>query len=349
MSRASTTSRRCCRLSVRDNGPGIPPEILPKIFQPYFTTKGSAPRHGPRIEHRPTASIKEAHGALHVRTRWAKAPPSLSISRRAAGENARAPRRTPRNIDVGKLESWRAEAAKVASVYRRNVDIDPAGSTFDPECDVVALEALLAPAGFSCPRHLSNRTDAVNEVTAGEFPVAQRLIVERVLSEQTGDNPARVRSMIPVNASHGSDAIARLPAQPQRPAIATARAESSRTLTIKPPTIRTVVESKRFAILPALLCGVQSFKFRKSFFRLQIERRDPPGTLVEHSHVVGIFIRLPGPHKQGATSLALAMVTQLLLEGSPEKSLRQELSESFPFPRYLDSEGSSPLHAILRG
>jgi signal transduction histidine kinase len=56
------------RLQVHDNGPGIPTEVLPKIFQPYFTTKG--PRQGTglglNIVHR---LIKEANGALHVSTR----------------------------------------------------------------------------------------------------------------------------------------------------------------------------------------------------------------------------------------------------------------------------------------
>ncbi|MSU56994.1 MAG: response regulator [Pedosphaera sp.] len=56
------------RLSVRDTGPGIPPEILPKIFQPYFTTKG--PRQGTGLGLNIVQRlIKEAGGALHVRTR----------------------------------------------------------------------------------------------------------------------------------------------------------------------------------------------------------------------------------------------------------------------------------------
>ena len=55
------------KFSVHDNGPGISPEVLPKIFQPYFTTKG--PRQGTGLglsivqRH-----IKEGKGALHVHT-----------------------------------------------------------------------------------------------------------------------------------------------------------------------------------------------------------------------------------------------------------------------------------------
>jgi len=55
------------KMSVRDNGPGVPAEILPKIFQPYFTTKGT--NHGTGLGLNIVQRlIKEAKGALHVRT-----------------------------------------------------------------------------------------------------------------------------------------------------------------------------------------------------------------------------------------------------------------------------------------
>ena len=56
------------KLWVRDNGPGIPPEVLPKIFQPYFTTKG--PRQGTGLGLNIVQRlIKEGNGALHIHTR----------------------------------------------------------------------------------------------------------------------------------------------------------------------------------------------------------------------------------------------------------------------------------------
>jgi len=55
------------KLWARDNGPGIPPEVLPKIFQPYFTTKG--PRQGTGLGLSIVQRlIKEGNGALHIHT-----------------------------------------------------------------------------------------------------------------------------------------------------------------------------------------------------------------------------------------------------------------------------------------
>jgi signal transduction histidine kinase len=52
---------------VTDDGPGIPSEVLPKIFEPYFTTKG--PRHGTGLGLNIVQRlIKEGNGALHVHT-----------------------------------------------------------------------------------------------------------------------------------------------------------------------------------------------------------------------------------------------------------------------------------------
>jgi signal transduction histidine kinase len=55
------------KLWVRDTGGGIAPEVLPKIFQPYFTTKG--PRQGTGLGLNIVQRlIKESNGALHVQT-----------------------------------------------------------------------------------------------------------------------------------------------------------------------------------------------------------------------------------------------------------------------------------------
>ena len=52
-------------LTVRDTGPGIPSEILPKVFQPYFTTKSA--KHGTGLGLSIiTRLVKQAGGILHL-------------------------------------------------------------------------------------------------------------------------------------------------------------------------------------------------------------------------------------------------------------------------------------------
>ena len=55
------------KIWVRDTGPGIPLNVLPKIFDPYFTTKG--PRQGTGLGLNIVRRLlKEGRGALHVYT-----------------------------------------------------------------------------------------------------------------------------------------------------------------------------------------------------------------------------------------------------------------------------------------
>ena len=55
------------RLWVRDAGPGIPPEVLPKIFEPYFTTKGSRQGTGLGLSI-VQRFVKAGGGAIFVQT-----------------------------------------------------------------------------------------------------------------------------------------------------------------------------------------------------------------------------------------------------------------------------------------
>lgn len=58
-------------LSVTDDGPGIPGEILPKIFDPYFTTKSATQGTGLGLNV-VQRLVKEAKAALHVRSQEGK-------------------------------------------------------------------------------------------------------------------------------------------------------------------------------------------------------------------------------------------------------------------------------------
>jgi two-component system sensor histidine kinase/response regulator len=55
-------------VSVKDTGPGIPSEILPKIFDPYFTTKSASQGTGLGLNV-VQRLVKEAKAVMHVRTK----------------------------------------------------------------------------------------------------------------------------------------------------------------------------------------------------------------------------------------------------------------------------------------
>jgi signal transduction histidine kinase len=58
-------------LTVEDDGPGIPQEVLPRIFEPYFTTK--PPSHGTGLGLAIVQRlVKESDSLLHLHTESGK-------------------------------------------------------------------------------------------------------------------------------------------------------------------------------------------------------------------------------------------------------------------------------------
>jgi len=113
--RISTWFDQRVRLRVADTGPGIPEDVLPHLFTPFFTTK--EPGHGTGLGLSITYSIVEAHGG------------QITVERPAEGGAAFLVELPPAGPDVPQRHSADVEAPPLPPATRRTillVDDDPA-------------------------------------------------------------------------------------------------------------------------------------------------------------------------------------------------------------------------------
>jgi len=87
---AATVANGRVRVSVHDNGPGIPPEVMPRIFEPFFTTRepGQGTGLGLSICH---AIIADLGGTISVHSeagRWTELAFELPLAATAEKESA---------------------------------------------------------------------------------------------------------------------------------------------------------------------------------------------------------------------------------------------------------------------
>ena len=113
--RISTWFDQRVRLRVADTGPGIPEDVLPHLFTPFFTTK--EPGHGTGLGLSITYSIVEAHGG------------QITVERPAEGGAAFLVELPPAGPDAPQRPSAEVEAPPLPPAARRTillVDDDPA-------------------------------------------------------------------------------------------------------------------------------------------------------------------------------------------------------------------------------
>jgi signal transduction histidine kinase/CheY-like chemotaxis protein len=78
-------------LEVTDNGPGIPPELRERVFEPYFTTKTKGPERGTGLGLATVLGIAEAHGgSCEVAERIGVRGTTIRIFLPAAAQRAKA-------------------------------------------------------------------------------------------------------------------------------------------------------------------------------------------------------------------------------------------------------------------
>ena len=58
----------CVVVEISDDGPGIPPEVLPHIFEPFFTTKGVGQGTGLGLD-TVQRIVKKHHGDINVNSK----------------------------------------------------------------------------------------------------------------------------------------------------------------------------------------------------------------------------------------------------------------------------------------
>jgi len=85
------------RLSVRDNGPGIPPTLLSKIFEPYFTTKSA--RQGTGLGLNIVQRLVKESGGVRSAKRLSEGTDFTRYPVKAPAANAQRSRRTRRLLD----------------------------------------------------------------------------------------------------------------------------------------------------------------------------------------------------------------------------------------------------------